>query len=67
MRGHRVAAIVAGTAVSVLLMPELYAQRSPDPNLPTVHQEELRQLSDMRIREHIIQPELWISLDLLRS
>jgi len=39
-------------------MPDLYAQRSPDPNLPTVHQEELRQLSDMRIREHIIQESL---------
>jgi hypothetical protein len=57
MRRHRVAAIV-GTLVSLLLMPELYAQRSPDPNLPTVHREELRQLSDTRIREHIIQESL---------
>jgi hypothetical protein len=58
MRRHRVAAIVAGTAVSLFLMPDLHAQGSPDPNLPTVHREESRQLSDTRVREHIIQESL---------
>jgi hypothetical protein len=59
-RNRVVAILVSAMAVTLLLHgPISHAQQqSPDPNLPTVRSEALQELSNTRVRQHIMQERM---------